>query len=402
MKKIITMLGLMVMMTGTTAFAQDQTAVRGFSSLTSQADIDDISAAYMNPAGTAFLPKGHYMQTNVIYMNTKVGYTIKDPAQVVNPSSPGKAKYQAAINAVMPTSYYGYSDGKQTFFLYSVIQGGSPNSVNYDKALFPIGGGKYVEKKMEALSFAEDIGVGVARKLNDHLAVAVRADILYRKDVFKISGIGTSDKGEATGSGMAVEWAFGLDYHPNPNDNYSLMFCTPKTYTTKGSYYSTSGTATSLFANPQIDGMIAKGAQEHPTYDPWIIRAGASHIFPSKLKLSIASSAYLYGEIKDGPDNYRNQYGVAASLSYPIRPNLTAVLGAAHYTSNYKNNQFDMGGLGATESLVGCGLQWEMAKGKKMEMGVYMPKWRDGSNPDLKDINMESKTMMCLNYTQHY
>ena len=114
MKKIIVLVIALALLSGV-AFAGDNQSAKYIRMLSREAATDSMDAAYFNPAGTAFLTPGFYIEADV--QTVILNYSHVAPTT-------NEYEMQQWI-PIVPAAYLGYAGGNWTAFAYyNIPEGG--------------------------------------------------------------------------------------------------------------------------------------------------------------------------------------------------------------------------------------------------------------------------------------
>lgn len=327
-----------------------------------------VSGAYYNPAGTAFLENGTYMQLNnqthfKTYKMKKDGMTFESdkpspfvPSMQLVHVNNGRAFF-FHVGALAGGGNVAYKGGLGTFEYMDDL-------LNKKLSLF---GGKaeYLGgSTIDGSSYYVNIQGGIAQKINDELSFAVGARYISAKRTlsgkghFKLSiPSGTSYPtfdidSERTADGIGG--IFGLNYKPNDKLNIGMRYETEVRLNFETDEHNLGNFKRELeqgvglikaniiyntiISNPAVKEWIGqKGKRNLPA----MASLGASYRATEKTTLLLSGNYYFIKSTGDNfgaYDSYDNGYEIALGLDYQLTPKWTLMTGY-QYTNTGANSK---------------------------------------------------------------
>ncbi|WP_426710613.1 OmpP1/FadL family transporter [Cetobacterium sp. SF1] len=348
-----------------------------------------VSGAYYNPAGTAFMENGTYMQINnqthlKTYKMEVDGLTFKS-----DKPSPIIPSFQLVH----------VNNGRSFFFHGGAIAGGG--NVAYENGL---GMFKTMETMLNSNPDMQKIGVninfnpgstvkgssyyvtlqgGIAQKINDEWSFALGAR--YVNAERKLKGVGNYSlnmgplnadprfdiNSERTAQG--VTGIFGVDYKPSSKLNFAFRYETETrlNFKTKEKNLDNFKNSFGIFNNTDISSNIYNAIVSNKNVKEWVNGArgkrnlpamaslGASYAITEKTTLLASGNYYFIKEAGDtfgAYDNYHNGYEIAVGIDHQLNEKWTLMTGYQYTNTGankhtYKDTDYaldaDMFGLGA-------------------------------------------------------
>lgn len=333
-----------------------------------------VSGAYYNPAGTAFLENGTYMQLNnqthfKTYKMKKDGMTFESdkpspfvPSMQLVHVNNGRAFF-FHVGALAGGGNVAYKGGLGTFAAMD-------DSIN--SAISPFGSAKFIGgSTVNGSSYYVNIQGGIAQKLNDELSFAVGARYISAKrtlkgsGTFQLKGLGMTTEpvfdidSERTADGIGG--IFGLNYKPNDKLNIGIRYETEVRLNFETDEHNLNSFKEGLnqgfgkvpLFGTTVGNLIYNSVTSNPAVKEWtkgqkgkrnlpaMASLGASYRATEKTTLLLSGNYYFIKSTGDNfgaYDSYDNGYEVALGLDYQLTPKWTLMTGY-QYTNTGANSK---------------------------------------------------------------
>lgn len=311
MKKLVCIL-VPLLLLGTVAFASDNQSAAWVRTLCREAVTDSIDATYFNPAGTAFLEKGLYVQA----MNLSVFQTYSHYSVV------SSTTYEADTPVFFfPTARAGYNGGSwAVFFDFNIPEGGGSLDYEEGAVLLDSGGGGSVAGQSMVMAF----NLGGSFRIGDMISIGASGRVLYGNDGYDVSLNATGGSAEAKATGIGFGGMFGVNFIPL--NGLTLAATVEIGSKLEMEYTEVTGDPATVGALAAAPLFIAEGN----TYDadlPWRVRTGFAYEMPFGLTVS---GTFKYDLYKVMDDSLRNTWSAAGSLAYDITDRIQVSIGGSY------------------------------------------------------------------------
>jgi long-chain fatty acid transport protein len=316
MKKILCALLPLLLIVSAATVADDNQSAAWVRTLCREAVTDSIDAAYFNPAGTAFLDKGLYVQA----MNLSV-------IQEYSHFSVLSSTTYAANTPVwfFPTARIGYNGGSwAAFFDFNIPAGGGSLDYKDGSVLLDAAGATGSTKGSSAvLAF----NVGASYRFGDMISVGASGRILYANDGIDVTITApapVAGSAEAKATGIGFGGMFGVNVIPL--DGLTLAVTVETGSKLELEYTEVTGDPGTVAALAAAPLFVAEGN----TYDsdlPWRVRTGIAYELPFGLSVS---GTFKYDFYESLDSALRNTYTIAGSVAYDITEKIEASLGGSY------------------------------------------------------------------------